>query len=192
MADPVLHLIAGPNGAGRSTLHDRVIGPVTRLEFVNADDIAARKWPRAAAAHGYDASRLAAERREELLASRCSFVTETVFSHESKIDLIRAATGAGFLVTLHVVLVPEGLAVARVANWVENGGHVVPEDKVRARYRRLWPLVAAAVKLADEATVYDNSLASEPFRIVASFERGVPLSTPMWPRWTPKALIAAT
>lgn len=190
MADPVLHLIAGPNGAGKSTLYDRVIGPVTKLEFVNADVIAAREWPDDVAAHSYDAARLAAVRRDEFLAARTSFVTETVFSHESKVDLVKAAAAAGYLVTLHVVLVPEDLAVARVANRVENDGHDVPEEKVRSRYARLWSLVAEATELVDEATVYDNSSASEPFRVVASFNRGLAVSKPAWPRWTPKELRA--
>jgi len=192
MADPVLHLIVGPNGAGKSTLYDRVIGPVSKLEFVNADVIAARAWPDDTAAHAYDASRMAAERRDELLAVRTSFVTETVFSHESKVDLVKAAAEAGYLVTLHVVLVPEDLAVARVTNRVENNGHDVPEEKVRSRYARLWSLVAEAIALVDEATVYDNSSASEPFRVVASFDRGVAVSKPDWPRWTPKELGAVT
>jgi predicted ABC-type ATPase len=192
MADPVLHLIAGPNGAGKSTLYDLVIGPVTHLELVNADLIAAREWPDDAAAHAYDASRMAAEVRDELLASRTSFVTETVFSHDSKVALVKAAAEAGYLVTLHIVLVPEALAVARVANRVDHDGHDVPEEKVRSRFARLWPLVAEAIAVVDEATVYDNSSASEPFRVVASFEHGVAVSKPAWPRWTPRELRAAT
>jgi predicted ABC-type ATPase len=192
MADPVLHLIAGPNGAGKSTLHDLVIGPVTRLELVDADVIAAREWPEDVSAHAYEASRLAAERRDQLLAARRSFITATVFSHESKVDLVKAAAAAGYLITLHVVLVPEDLAVARVRNRVENDGHDVPEDKVRSRYARLWSLVAEAIAIVDETKVYDNSSASEPFRVVASFERGVVVSKPAWPPWTPNELRATT
>lgn len=188
MADPVLHVVAGPNGAGKSTLYHRVIGPVTRLEFVNADVIAAREWPDDAATHAYDAARLAAERRQELLAAGTSFVTETVFSHESKVELIKAAVEAGYLVTLHVVLVPEHLAVARVINRIANGGHDVPEEKVRSRFARLWSLVAEAIALVDEAALYDNSSASAPFRVVASFNRGVAVSKPAWPRWAPNEL----
>lgn len=169
MPDPVLHLIAGPNGAGKSMLFDLVIGPATGLELVNADVIAA-------------------ERREDLLASGSSFVTETVFSHESKLDLVKAAVDARYIVTLHIVMVPEELAVARVPNRVENGGHDVPEEKIRSRYKRLWPLVAQAITLVDEAKVYDNSVAKTPFRVVASFDRGVAVARPKWPKWTPKAL----
>jgi predicted ABC-type ATPase len=191
MGDPVLHVLAGPNGAGKSTLHDLVIGPVTKLELVNADLLAEEHWPGEATAHAYAASRMAAERRDELLAARTSFITETVFSHESKVDLVKSAAEAGYLVTLHVVLVPEELAVARVVNRVEHDGHDVPEAKVRSRYQRLWSLVAEAIALADEARVYDNSSAGTPFRVVARFEGGVLTSKPTWPRWTPKALRAS-
>ena len=81
--DPVLHLIAGPNGAGKTTLATRVIAPVTHLPFINADVIAAQRWPDAQAEHAYDASQVAAEQRRELIGARASFITETVFSHPS-------------------------------------------------------------------------------------------------------------
>lgn len=191
MPDPVLHLIAGPNGAGKSTLFDLVIGPTTGLELVNADLIAAERWPDDPAAHGYDASELASARRDELLATRTSFITETVFSHASKVDLVKRASEAGYLIALHVVAVPEDLAVARVVNRVENDGHFVPEEKVRSRYERLWSLVGQAIALVDEAKVHDNSTAGAPFRLVAAFERGVAAWKPEWPKWTPMPLRSA-
>ena len=188
MADPVLHLLAGPNGAGKSTLYEMVIGPATHLEFVNADVIAAERWPEDPAGKSYDAAEVAASRRSALTESRLSFVTETVFSHESKLELVQSAVKAGHLVTLHVVMVPELLAVARVANRVGVGGHAVPEDKIRQRYTRLWPLVASAIGVVDNANVYDNSRAGRPFRIVATFEHGSVVGKPDWPRWTPEAI----
>lgn len=188
MADPVLHLLAGPNGAGKSTLYDNVIGTATHLDFVNADVIAARRWPEDPAGKSYEAAVAAARRRAELIEHRVSFVTETVFSHESKLELVHAAVDAGYLVTLHVVMVPEALAVARVANRVAVGGHSVPEDKIRGRFRRLWPLVASAIGSVDRSTVYDNSQAARPFRIVASFEHGSVVGGTDWPGWTPETL----
>jgi predicted ABC-type ATPase len=161
---------------------------VTHLEFVNADVIAQQRWPDDPAAAAYQASEIAAGRRTELIARHESFVTETVFSHESKVDLVHSAVAAGYHVTLHVVLIPEALAVARVANRVENGGHAVPEDKIRGRHGRLWLLVAAAVPMVDETVVYDNSRAARPFRVVARFERGVVVGQPEWPTWTPEVL----
>ena len=189
MPDPVLHLLVGPNGSGKSTLYGRVIGPTTHLEFVNADVIAADRWPDDPVARSYDAAIAAGERRSELIEGRRSFVAETVFSHESKLDLVQSALEAGFLVTLHVVVVPEGLTVARVAAWVRAGGHQVPETKIRERYKRLWPLVATAIGIATTAVVYDNSSATTPLRVVARFERGRLVADPEWPSWAPDELV---
>lgn len=188
MTDPVLHLLAGPNGAGKSTLYERVIGPATHLQFVNADRIAAEKWPGEELAHGYEAARWAAHQRDTLIGQRRSFVTETVFSHPSKIELIAAARQAGYLITLHVVMVPVDLAVLRVQERVLRGGHDVPQQKVIDRWERLWTHVAAAVPAADEAVFYDNSSAKRPYRIVAYLRDGHPLTSPAWPDWTPAPL----
>ena len=188
MSTPVLHLLAGPNGAGKSTFVAEILQPVTHLPLVNADLIAARLWPDAQAEHAYEASRAAAGERSRLMAARDSFITETVFSHPSKVDLVAHATGLGYLVHLYVAMVPESLTVARVAARVAQGGHAVPAEKIRERYARLWPLVAAARDLTDRASFYDNSRAARPFRVIATYERGRLVGAPAWPTWTPTAL----
>lgn len=188
MSDPVLHVVAGPNGAGKTTFYLRVLRPVTHLDFVNADAIAADRWPDAPVEHAYEAARVAAEERARRIAARTSFATETVFSHESKVALLRDAEQAGYRVVLHIVLIPEDLAVARVAERVAYGGHDVPEDKVRARFARLWRHLRAAVLVVDEARVYDNTKAAEPFRHLATFIGGHVVGVPSWPAWTPSDL----
>jgi predicted ABC-type ATPase len=110
-----------------------------------------------------------------------------VFSHPSKLDLLRHAGAAGYYRAVHVMLVPEALAVARVAARVVAGGHTVPEEKVRQRYHRLWPLVADAIVLADTATVYDNSRRKGP-STVADFSHGFVVGKPLWPDWASEAL----
>lgn len=185
---PVLHLLAGSNGSGKSEYVKRVLQPRTHLPFVNADVIAAEAWPDDAEAHAYEASQRAAAERDRLMAARSSFITETVFSHPSKVDLVRRALAAGYLVELHVVLVPEDATVDRVRFRVTQGGHSVPEHKIRERYARLWSLVAQARDLATSTTFYDNSSAREPYRVVAVYEAGVLVSPAAWPRWTPPAL----
>ena len=188
MSTPVLHVLAGPNGSGKSTFVREVLGPVTDLPFINADEIAAERWPGDEARHAYDASQAAAAARAEAIAARRSFVTETVFSHPSKVDLLTQALFAGYLTELHVMVVPEDLAVARVRHRTSLGGHAVPEAKVRERYHRLWPLLATARQLAHRTTFYDNTTARAPFRPVAVYERGRPVVAPAWPAWTPAAL----
>jgi predicted ABC-type ATPase len=181
-------IVVGPNGAGKSTLFARVLEPVTRLPFINADVIAEREWPGEGSAHAYEAAEVAAAERIELLRQRRSFVTETIFSHPSKLGLIVDAHAAGYIVGLHVCMVPVDLTVFRVEDRVANGGHPVPEAKIRERYLRLWPLVAQAVTRVEEAVVYDNSSAASPFTVVAKFRAGQMVTTPTWPRWAPQEL----
>ncbi|CAM3201531.1 zeta toxin family protein [Nocardioides dubius] len=191
MTTPVLHLLAGSNGSGKTTLAQQVLLPLTHLPFVNADLIAEHLWPgdRDAQARGaLEVSQLAAERRDFLLRRRASFVTETVFSHASKVALVRQAQDLGYAVTLHVVMIPEDLAVARVSDRVDAGGHQVPEQKIRARYRRVFPLVAQALRATDRGVVYDNSSLDEPFRRVARLQYGQVVGDPQWPSWTPAAI----
>lgn len=187
-----LYLLAGSNGAGKTTLYERVIGPTTGLPFVNADKIASALagGEPITEALSLEAAQLAAQRRSDLIDQGRSFVAETVFSHPSKVDLVRSARARGYAVHLHVVVVPEDLTVARVRTRVANGGHDVPEMRVRARYGRLWRLVAEAITLADDATVYDNSRLRTPFQVLARYTdgRGQVSPSASWPRWVPPEL----
>ncbi len=185
MSTPVLHVLAGPNGSGKSTFAHRVLLPATHLPFVNADEIAAKRWPGDEQAHAYQAAAAAAALRERALTARRSLVTETVFSHPSKRDLVAQAQQAGYRVELHVMMVPVELAVEHVAFRVAHGGHDVPETKIRERYERLWPLVVDAAKIAARATFYDNTRARTPFAPVARLERGRLTGPTAWPAWTP-------
>ena len=81
MSDPVLHVIAGPTRRARPTFDAKILAPATHVELVNAE-------------------------RERRMQERTSFATETVFSHDSKVTLLRDAQQAGYRVTLHIVLVP--------------------------------------------------------------------------------------
>jgi len=191
VSTPVLHLLAGSNGAGKSTLALEILIPRTHLAFVNADFIAERLWPGdrgEQARRAADVSQLAAEDRALLMAQQVSFITETVFSHPSKLDLLRQAQIIGYTVSLHIVMVPEALAIERAADRVMYGGHTVPEDKTRGQLGRLWDLVAQARHMADRADFYDNSSLDEPFRRVATYEYGQPVGQPNWPGWAPSPL----
>lgn len=190
MSQPVLLLVAGPDGAGKSTFVERLLQPRTHLPFVNADRIAAEHWPGDELQHAYEASRLAAQERDGMIADARSFISETVFSHPSKLDLIADAQQNGYLVNLHVIMLPTDTAVARVGYRAAHGGHEVPEQKIRERYERLWGLLADARTRADSTRFYDNSRAASPFRLVAEYVAGVPIGAPRWPAWTPTPALA--
>ncbi|WP_006243460.1 zeta toxin family protein [Mycolicibacterium tusciae] len=184
-----LDLVVGPNGAGKSTFIGFTLAPLlSRSVVVNADEIAKQRWPDDPLGHAYDAARVAADTRAKLIEAGVSFIAETVFSHPSKLDLMCAAHDAGYTIALHVMLIPEDLAVERVKRRVRHGGHDVPEDKIRERHRRLWRLVADAIGIARTATVYDNSRREGP-RIVAQFTAGTIIGTPSWPVWAHEQLL---
>lgn len=184
-----LDLVVGPNGAGKSTFVALTLARLLpRSVFVNADEIAKQRWPDDPMGHSYDAARVAADTRARLIELGKPFIAETVFSHPSKLELIRSARVAGFTVALHVVLIPEDLAVERVKRRVMHGGHDVPESKIRERHRRLSELVVTAMPTVDTATVYDNSRRRGP-RIVAQMTAGTMIGSPSWPSWTPAPLI---
>ncbi len=183
-----LDLVVGSNGAGKSTFVRYTLAPtISWSVFVNADEIAKQRWPDDPETHSYDAARIAADTRDRLISMGQPLIAETVFSHPSKLDLLRAAAAGGYEVYVHALLVTPDTSVARVAHRVTAGGHTVPEAKIRERYERLWPLVADAIGLADAATVYDNSHHDGP-RPVAVFASGLPVGTPAWPSWAPAAL----
>lgn len=185
-------MVVGPNGSGKTTFVTEFLVPeLPDYAFVNADEIATTRWPVDPGAHAYEAAQVAAETRAHLISSGRSFIAETVFSHPSKLDLIRSAQEAGYQVVLHVLLVPEELAVRRVAYRVRAGGHDVSERKIRERYHRLWPLIAQAVSIADRAVVYDNSRPAGPF-IVAELFSGLPSGAVTWPEWTPEPMMAGS
>ena len=159
---PVFYLLAGPNGAGKSTLYKALVQVGTipdSAEFVNADLHEAAHLQHIAdpQARSEDARQWADARRAELLKAGQSFVSETVFSHESKLALIEEAQKQGFFVMLLVVCLddPQRL-LARVAGRVAEGGHAVPPDRILARYPRTLANLAAAVRLADLAILYDS------------------------------------
>jgi predicted ABC-type ATPase len=183
-----LDLVVGPNGAGKSTFVAKVISPSWPVAaFVNADEIARERWPESPAEHSYAAARIASATRDRLIQLHRPFIAETVFSHPSKLELVQAARVEGYYVALHVILVPEELSVSRVAHRVLAGGHDVPEEKIRARYHRIWPLVVRAAEMADSANFWDNASFDGPHR-AASLIGGQPVGRPDWPAWTPEAL----
>ncbi|GAC57132.1 hypothetical protein GOHSU_16_00900 [Gordonia hirsuta DSM 44140 = NBRC 16056] len=188
MSTPRLDLVIGCNGAGKSTLiTDLLLPRLSGSFYVNADEIARQRWPDDPEARSYDAAQIAARTRAGLITMGRPFIAETVFSHPSKLELLDSAHAHGFRVVLHVVMVPEELAVHRVRLRVTSGGHSVPEEKIRARYQRVWPLAAQGISRADLAYVYDNSAGR--MRLAARFVDGVEVGGSTWPSWTPPPLV---
>lgn len=182
---PSLILLAGPNGAGKSTLYETRVAPILAAPFINADIIQRDELGDASPGAAYKAAEIADARRSGMLAEGKSFATETVFSHPSKLKIVESARMRGYVViVMHVGVDSPDLSVARVRGRVREGGHDVPEDKIRARFDRGAALIRKAVLLADRGMVFDNSRLNEPPRQVLVFSNGrLTQAAPNLPQW---------
>ena len=188
---PVLIFLAGPNGAGKTTFFEAYLGGLG-LPYVNADRIARDVRGADPQASRDEVDRRAFSESERLRAAlveaRLSFCTETVFSDPAgaKLGLLEQARARGFAVFL-IFIGLEGpvLSVARVKQRVQQGGHDVPDAKLRARFPRTLANLRAAIPLADEAFVFDNSSYDRPYRVLAVYRGGRLVSQhPPLPAWT--------
>lgn len=96
--------------------------------------------------------------RKKLLQQGLKFSFETVFSHPSKIEIMKAARDAGYKVYLYFVATESPyINMERVRIRVEKKGHSVPEHLTLARYYRSLDLMYEAAQLADSAFFFDNT-----------------------------------
>ncbi len=173
--NPVLILIGGINGAGKTTLYYEQLKPYLDragrdYPFVNADEMERARFPDEVGKHSLKMAKLAVVIRDQYLESGQSFVTETVFSHESKNQLIDDAQKAGFKVILnHVHVDSPELAYMRVQNRVQKGGHNVPKEKVFSRYERTVVNIQKASIAADQTYVWDNSQGQDHTGVIHRF-----------------------
>jgi predicted ABC-type ATPase len=173
-ADRALVVVAGPNGAGKSTFVDAFLRP-TGLHVVNPDQIAKALAPDDPDSMAYQAAQAADTVRHDLVTRGVSFCMETVFSDPqgAKLAFLRHARAQHYVVLLVFIGLETGeLAIARVVERVDAGGHDVPDDKILSRFPRTLTNLAQALKFVDHAFVLDNSSAKEPFRFVAEFANG--------------------
>ena len=171
MDSPRLYIIAGCNGAGKTTASFTLLPEVFGCRnFINADEIAQGLSPLSPANVAIDAGRIMLRRIEKLLKSRCTFAIETTLATRSYRSLVAKAHAMGYFVELiYVWLCSVALACERVKRRVEEGGHDIPEPVIERRYRQgvrnLFDLFIPAV---DQWTIVDNSYGS--LDIVAASE----------------------
>lgn len=173
---PVLLVIAGPNGSGKTTVTVRLKKDhwSEGVEYLNPDDIARDKfgdWNSADAVLA--AAKWTTERREELLGRNEGIAFETVFSTADKVKFVRRAKAAGYFVRVFFIGTSDPrINAARVAGRVMDGGHSVPIEKIIDRYGRSLANLAPAIQHADRVYIYDNSVDREEARLCARTHDG--------------------
>lgn len=153
-------IIAGPNGAGKTTFAQNFLpreAAITR--FINADLIAAGLSPFAPEAAAIRAGRLMLEEMAACARRAESFAFETTLSGLGYLRHIAAWQALGYRVTLFFLALPTPeMAIARVAERVRQGGHGVPEEVVRRRFRSgRWNFERHYRPIVDGWALYDNA-----------------------------------
>ena len=157
---PNLYIVAGCNGAGKTTASYTTILPeiLNCREFVNADNIAAGISPFNPESVALEAGRIMLKRINELLKNGDDFALETTLSTKSYVSFIKKAQDIGYKVSLlYFWLSSPQMAFERVAKRVSNGGHNIPPDVIERRYYRgIKNLLQLYIPVCDEWVVVNN------------------------------------
>jgi predicted ABC-type ATPase len=154
------------------------------MEFVNADTIARGLSAFSPERVALEAGRLMLARLRQLASQGQSFAFETTLASRAFAPQIRNWMQKGYAFHLLFLWLPSAeFALARVQERVRLGGHDVPEEIVRRRYRRgLTNFFALYQPLATTWRFYDNS-GSRP-RLLAQGEGAERLSVINTSRWS--------
>jgi predicted ABC-type ATPase len=158
---PVFLLIAGPNGASKSTFTTKRLTPIG-FPSVDPDKVALEIFGRhpTTAEEALRATVESTQRVRQRFSERRSIALESVFSDTKgrKLALLSEAKAKGFRTVLVFIGVdtPE-ICIARVMDRVEHGGHDVPDELIRARFPRCFENLKAALGVVDLAILIDNS-----------------------------------
>lgn len=133
---PILYIIAGCNGAGKTTASYSVLPDLLECrEFVNADEIARGLSPFNPESVAIEAGKLMLQRIELLLSQRKTFAIETTLATRSYASLVKRAHKNGYqVVLLFFWLSSPDMAIERVAKRVSEGGHNIPTHTIIRRY----------------------------------------------------------
>ncbi|EJF37773.1 zeta toxin [Capnocytophaga sp. oral taxon 335 str. F0486] len=157
---PKLYIIAGCNGAGKTTASFTILPEVLGCkEFINADEIAKGLSPFQPESVAMQAGRIMLARMDELLQKGETFAFETTLATKSYKQKIEWAQANGYEVTLLFFwLDSPNIAKERVAQRVAEGGHSIPLETIERRYYNgIANLFTIYIDIVDICYIFDNS-----------------------------------
>ena len=173
---PVLIVIAGPNGSGKTTVTSKILKHEWLEDsiYINPDQVAQERfgdWNSPEAVQ--QAAVYCAEWRERCLVEHKSMIFESVLSAPDKVDFIERALAADFFVRLFFVCTASPtINASRIAKRVIEGGHDVPIVKIISRYNKSIANCVKLSRIVDRTYIYDNSIDNQEARILFRFADG--------------------
>ena len=156
---PNLYIIAGCNGAGKTTASYTILPEILNCqEFVNADSIAVGLSPFNPESVAFEAGRIMLQRIHQLMQEKVDFAFETTLAAKTYVSLIREAKDFDYEITLvYFWLSSPEIAQKRVAERVKGGGHDISPNVIERRYYRgLHNLINLYIPVCDNWIVVDN------------------------------------
>ncbi|MDB4920849.1 zeta toxin family protein [Mucilaginibacter sp.] len=171
---PNLYIIAGCNGAGKTTASYTILPEMLNCkEFVNADSIAAGLSPFNPDNVAIQAGRIMLSRIDALLKNGDDFAIETTLATKSYVSLIKNARTIGYKITMVFFwLRSPQEAKQRVATRVSKGGHHIPDEIVDRRYfKGIYNLRHLYIAICDYWAVFNNEAGSPELVISGEFNQ---------------------
>lgn len=159
---PELIMIAGPNGSGKTSVTQKFLHHEwgEGIVYINPDEVANDRfgdWNSNSSV--LKAANYCEEWRERCLNEKTSFVFETVFSSQDKIEFLLRAKQAGFFIRVFFISTNHpSINASRIAHRVIEGGHDVPITKIISRFYKSILNCEIIAKFVDRLYVYDNSV----------------------------------
>ncbi len=159
-AKPTVYLIAGCNGAGKTTFAKEFLPSIGVIRFLNADEIARGLSPLKPEAVAFKAGRLLLNELRELIDRHETFALESTLSGRTYTNVFENAKEHGYAIELHFIWIPDVReAIRRVRQRVIEGGHDVPAEDIRRRFARgIDHLLKGYAPLANKWFLWDNSM----------------------------------
>lgn len=156
---PKLYIIAGCNGAGKTTAGLTILPEILNChEFINADIIAAELSPANPELAALEAGRLMLKKIRVFIKEQVDFAFETTLATRSYISLIKNVKARNYEVILLYYWLPSPtFAKVRVASRVAQGGHCIPSDVIERRYHRgIYNLINLYIPICDNWLLLNN------------------------------------
>jgi predicted ABC-type ATPase len=174
MKEKIIYVIAGCNGAGKTTASYTILPDILDCKiFVNADEIAKGLSPFDVESVAFESGRIMLERIDNLISENKSFSIETTLSSKSYKNIFANAINKGYTIKLLFFwLHNESLAIKRVKTRVKEGGHNITEIVIKRRYQRgIDNLFKIYLPLLSEIMIFDNS--NDTIELVATGNFGI-------------------